>query len=363
MMINVLSRYLAALYGKNILVILSGLLAIIYIFDTLELLRRAVKQDNVPLTLVLQMSAYKLPEVGQQLLPFALLFAAILTLWQLTRRHELVILRSAGLSAWRFLMPLFALSFAIGVFYLTVLNPFSAAMISRYDNMQAIHLGQKNNLVSISANGLWLKEKDSEGEIIFYARYITPPNWELIDVMALFFDNNGYNYQRLDAHSARLIDKQWVFKDALINRPETPAQRPIGYTMSTDMTIEDIRESFADPDTISFWALPAFISTLKNTGLEATTMELHYQGLLAQPLFFAAMVLIAAAVSLRPPRSGGSLFLILGGVAAGFAIFFLSNFLKALGATHQLPVILAAWSPSLICIFIGLGILMRTEDG
>jgi lipopolysaccharide export system permease protein len=133
--------------------------------------------------------------------------------------------------------------------------------------------------------------------------------------------------------------------------------------MSTEMTIDDIRESFAYPDTISFWALPSFIRTLENTGLEATQMRLYYQNLLSQPLLFFSMILIAAVVSLRVPRSGANIWLLLSGIVAGFGIFFLSNFLKALGATHQLPIALAAWSPSLICVFIGLGILMRTEDG
>jgi lipopolysaccharide export system permease protein len=343
--------------------ILSGLLAIIYIFDTLELLRRADKRDNIPLTTILEMSAYKLPEVGQQLLPFSLLFAAILTLWQLTRRHELVILRSAGLSAWRFLSPLFFVSFFIGVFYITVLHPFTAALISQYETMQSMHLGRKEAQVTISQNGLWLKEKDSEGEIIFYAKGVKLPEWQLHNVMALFFNNKGLNIQRLDAKTAELIDNEWVFEGALINRPGAQAQEPQRYTMSTEMTIPDIRESFADPDTISFWALPSFIRTLENTGLEATSMRLYYQNLLSQPLLFLSMILIAAVVSLRIPRTGSNIWLLLSGIATGFAIFFLSNFLKALGATHQLPIALAAWSPSLICVFLGLGILMRTEDG
>lgn len=360
---NVLSRYLSMLFLRNIGMILSGILAIIYIFDTLELLRRANKRNHVPLGTVLEMSAYKLPEVGQQILPFAILFAAILTLWQLTRRHELVILRAAGLSAWRFLTPLFFVSFAIGVFYITILHPFTAALISRYETMQSMYLGEKEAQVTISQNGLWLKEKDSEGEIIFYARGVKLPEWELHDVMALFFDNKGTNIQRLDAKTAALQKDKWVFEGALINRPGAQAQKPEHYVMSTEMTINDIRESFADPDTISFWALPSFIRTLENTGLEATSMRLYYQNLLSQPLFFFSMILIAAVVSLRLPRSGANLWLILSGVVAGFGIFFLSNFLNALGSTHQLPILLAAWSPSLICVFTGLGILMRTEDG
>ncbi len=360
---TVLSRYISMLFFRNVLFLFSGLLAIIYLFDTLELLRRAVKQNQVGITTVLEMGLYKLPEVGQQLIPFAILFAAILTLWQLSRRQELIILRCAGLSAWRFLSPLFVSAAMIGVVYVTILHPFSAAMLSRYEVMQSTYLTQSKNLVTLSRDGLWLKERDSEGEIIIYAASVAVPEWTMNKVMALFFDNHGNNYQRVDAQFAHLEDGQWVFEQTTVNRPGQPALRLPLYTMATEMTVEDIQESFSDPETISFWKLRDFIDTLNATGLEATGLEIYYQNLLSQPLMLASMILIAAAVSLRPPRSGRNLILLMGGIGAGFAIFFLSSFLKALGTTHQIPVMLSAWAPSLICTFIGTGILMRTEDG
>jgi lipopolysaccharide export system permease protein len=106
-----------------------------------------------------------------------------------------------------------------------------------------------------------------------------------------------------------------------------------------------------------------FIKTLESTGLNALHIKIYHQGLLATPLMLSAMVLIAAVVSLRPPRARGQLIMILSGIGAGFAIFFLTSFLKALGTTEQIPLLLAAWAPSLICCLIGTAILMRTEDG
>ena len=102
---STLSRYLARVYTLNFLGLTAGLLGIVYLFDTVELLRRASKFSDVPLGLVLQMGLFKLPEVGQLTLPFAVLFSAMMTFWQLTRKHELVIVRAAGLSVWQFLGP------------------------------------------------------------------------------------------------------------------------------------------------------------------------------------------------------------------------------------------------------------------
>tara|TARA_B000000441_G_C21521879_1_gene220908 strand:+ start:443 stop:589 length:147 start_codon:yes stop_codon:yes gene_type:complete len=47
----------------------------------------------------------------------------------------------------------------------------------------------------------------------------------------------------------------------------------------------------------------------------------------------------------------------------GFVIFFLSNFLQALGASHQIAVPVAAWAPFLITVFFGAGVILMLEDG
>jgi lipopolysaccharide export LptBFGC system permease protein LptF len=69
------------------------------------------------------MGLLKLPDVGQIVLPFAILFAALYTFWSLVRKQELVIVRSAGLSVWQFLAPIVGVAMLAGVVHMTVLNP------------------------------------------------------------------------------------------------------------------------------------------------------------------------------------------------------------------------------------------------
>ena len=80
-------------------------------------------------------------------------------------------------------------------------------------------------------------------------------------------------------------------------------------------------------------------------------------------LFIAAMVLLAACVSLRPPRQRGTMLLVGIGITAGFIVFFVGSFLQALGASHQIPVFLAAWAPTLITFLLGLSVMLTLEDG
>jgi len=51
------------------------------------------------------MSLLKLPDIAQKLLPFAVLLGAIFAFSRMSRNHELVATRAAGVSAWQFLTP------------------------------------------------------------------------------------------------------------------------------------------------------------------------------------------------------------------------------------------------------------------
>jgi lipopolysaccharide export system permease protein len=51
------------------------------------------------------------------------------------------------------------------------------------------------------------------------------------------------------------------------------------------------------------------------------------------------------------------------GVAAGFLLYFATNLIYALGAAGSLPVVLAAWAPSLVVIMFAVAALLHFEDG
>ena len=361
---STLSRYLARVYTLNFLGLTAGLLGIVYLFDTVELLRRASKFSDVPLGLVLQMGLFKLPEVGQLTLPFAVLFSAMMTFWQLTRKHELVIVRAAGLSVWQFLGPVVGVALLIGVLQITVINPLGAMLVGRYANMEDTYLNRQASLVSLSEQGLWLRQQESRGEVILHASKVQMPEWIMKDVMALFFDEKQNFMRRIDAREAVLKDGEWTFQQAVVNQPGAARPAQAAYiSLATPLTAGEIEESFAAPETIPFWRLATFIQTMESTGFDATALKIHMQSLLSRPLMFAAMILLAASVSLRPPRQWGTSTLIVTGVIMGFVIFFLSSFLQALGASGQLPPLISAWVAPSICLLLGMLAMMTFEDG
>jgi lipopolysaccharide export system permease protein len=133
--------------------------------------------------------------------------------------------------------------------------------------------------------------------------------------------------------------------------------------LPTKLTPTRIQESFAAPDTLSFWALPGFIETARQAGFSATRYLLYFDSLLMLPAMFAAMVLMAASFSLRLARLGGLGRVVVWGALAGFGLYFLSALTHALGETGILPVPLAAAAPAAAAILLGMTLVFHQEDG
>ncbi|MEZ5813896.1 MAG: LPS export ABC transporter permease LptG [Alphaproteobacteria bacterium] len=369
-----LGKYLVRTYILNMLMLLLALLGVVYLFDTVELIRRASKHELVPIGLVLQMGLLKLPKVGQLVFPFAVLFSAMFTFWQLNRRSELIVLRSAGFSVWQFIAPVLVVALGVGAFQVALINPFGALLLEKYEQLERTYLSRQDSQIALSQEGLWLRQstdghdfagsEDAEsGYVIVHARKVQPAGWVLQDVTAFYFGQNDTFRMRVDSKEARLEPGRWVFPQASLYRQgEAPFSRE-AVVLPTGLSVRDIEESFSSAETIPFWSLRGHIQTLEQTGFDASRLRVYYHSLLSQPLFFAAMVLLAATVSIRPPRTGRTLALFSMGIFIGFVVFFMSSYLQALGASQQIPPMLAAWSPAIVCFLLGLTAIMNFEDG
>lgn len=358
-----ISLYLARCYIWNFLAFMLIILAIIFIFDVLEILRRA-EDDTTSISLIIIMALTKMPEAGQVVLPFGAFFSAMYTFWQLNKRQELVILRSSGLSTWQFLTPMILVAVLVGVLHIMIINPLGSVLLKQYETLEQDYLKRTNKLVTSLSNGVWLRQNQNGRESIIHSKRIDPNEWAFHHLTIFRFDEKSRFIERIDSPIAYLEKQGWHITEAVIHNRSQKVEKKSQYIIQTTLTPEDIQNSFASVESRSFWELPQLISQLSQTGFDTTRLRIHLHSLLSMPAFFAAMVCLAAVISLRfDQRSTGTLRMVLIGIFAGFLIFFLMNFLKALGASNQMPVLIAAWSPSFITLLAGVGILLNTEEG
>jgi len=358
-----LSGYMARHFAGRFLGLLLVLLGVILLVTTVELLDQLATKDGVSLVVAVEMALLKLPDLGQEVMPFAVLFAAMLTFWRLTRTHELVVARAAGVSVWQFLLPIVAVGMVIGIVTTTVVNPLGSVLLRRYDKLEARHTSQHESTFAVSENGLWLRQADDDGVSVIHARRVSQSAMVLHDVIVFRYAGRDEFDSRIDAARAELKKGYWLLHDALKTRPRQEGTFEETMRIDTELTAQKIYNSFAPPETISFWELPAFIDLLERAGFAAGPQKLQFHRLLSNPVLLAAMILLAATFSLRPQRRGKVVVMIVAGVLTGFVLHVMSNLVFALGLTSKLPVVLAAWTPAGISLMLGLASLLYLEDG
>ena len=109
--------------------------------------------------------------------------------------------------------------------------------------------------------------------------------------------------------------------------------------------------------------LPGAITRIEEAGFSAVNYRLRLHQLMAAPLLFAAMSILAAAFSLRLTRLGGLAALAGTGVATGFAFFFFNQLCASLAQAEVVPPFAAAWTPPILALLSAFTLIFYTEDG
>ena len=364
-----LSLYVARVFALAVAGMIAALSLLVSLFDFIELLRRSATRPDVSFGMVAQIAGLRLPWIGMEILPFAVLLGGILAFWRLTRSSELIVARAAGISAWQFLAAPTFVAVAMGALATAGISPLSAAMRARAVLLEDTYLRTGGGPLALAGGQLWLRQSDhaldQQGVAILHAEQVSLHAKQLDAHNVSVFRLSGRDtlLERIEARSAKLGHGDWLLADAHMLTPGHLPGPPSEISLPTDLTVSRVQESFAPPDTLSVWALPGFIAMLERSGFSAIRHRLELQSLLALPLLAGTMCLLGAAFSMRPARRGGVAQMLGSGVAAGFLLFVISKVAAEFGQSGVLPPALAAWAPAAAGLLVAVALLLHLEDG
>ncbi len=361
--------YFARKFALTLLAVLAVFLTILLLLDVVDQIRR-FDIGSVGFGQALHLSALNVPAALYRILPLVVILATLALYLNLARTSELVITRAAGRSALRSLAAPVLTAFVAGLFCVAILNPIVAATSKTYEALSSTYKTGSANVLSISREGLWLRQGSEDGQMVIRAERVNLDGTVLFNVTFYGFGNKGGPLYRIEAKSAELVPGAWQITDAkrwvfatVTGNPERASTRHAELSLPSDLTRERIRDGFGTPSAIAIWDLPEFIASLDRAGFSALQHRMWLHMELALPLIFVAMVMIGAGFTMRHTRFGKTGTMVMMALGLGLALFFLRNFAQILGENGQIPVALAAWSPPLIGIFLSLGLLLHLEDG
>ena len=362
---NILSNYFSKSLLRSLFFCSIISSSFIFLIDAIELSRRISKANDSDIFLALKLALLKLPGMIFEILPFIVLFSSLGTFFLLARRSELIIARASGISIWKLLLPGTSLILLLGFFVIVILQPLIATSTYKYKELEAKFLRGQPSLVTLSENGLWLKDMNTEDNTyrIINSLGLEKQGSNLEKVIFFNHSKNGKLISRFDSESALLINNSWRLNNIWVYKNKEKPEFKNKIILSTNLTPSQIQENFAPPETISLFNLPKFIRIAEQAGFSATSHKTKFYSIIAFPFFLASMLIIAAPFSVRFIRYEKTNSLVLSGLLSGLFLYTLSNVISAFGSSGVINPVLSAWSPPALAILLGVSALIFIEEG
>ena len=364
-MISTINRYMISRTLKGLALAAATITSIIMLVDFVEGTRQIGSNSSISAVQVFFLTALKTPRLIEQTIPFIVLFGIMSTLSGLNKRSELIILRAAGQSVWKFLKPVIWVSALLGVFWAFAFNPLASAA----DRLRVSYLANVTG-VDMSTNQpkkIWLREGTEQNQLVIMAESLTTQTQTLHNVKFWVYEQsetgNSVFKLRMDADKAVWSPNYWQLSKVVENTLTGERSETEFLSWPTTLSYDDVFSVTDKTRLLSLLQINKEIKRMTLSGFSVTNLRIQWHSLLVLPLSLIAMTLIAAGATLHHSREGGSFRLIVTGCVLGFGVFFIENIFRAFGQSGSLPVILAVWSVPFFVMFCAIAYLTKIEDG
>jgi len=368
MILRPINLYIAKNFLIRFLQITLGFSLLIFFINFIDSLEK-VNAANGPLRMAIAMAFLQIPDFLNDISPSLILIAAIVSFSMLSSRSEISIIRMSGFSLWQVIYPIALTAFLIGIFWITILGPLGAIALNKFNNLEGKYVKHGMREVVAPITGIWIRQENPEKkdeELIIKAMAAYKENFEFIDVTLWFFDDNGMFYKKLDSPSMILRQGSWTIEKAILNEGNKILNKEVkNVEIATDLepefVMEKIVNNFQNVKLFSLFRLPSLIKDLRSSGFPSTKFMVHFHSLLAKPLLFAAMTLIACYFGLNHVRNNSNALMIFLGIVVGLTLYITSSIVNALGSSGVIPVFAATWMIAIICFAVGVLLIYRKE--
>ncbi|MEL6576260.1 MAG: LptF/LptG family permease, partial [Pseudomonadota bacterium] len=161
-----LGLYIARRFLRVAILAFVAVFILVVIIDLVERMNQN-SDGNAGFVDLVGMAFLHAPVITIAAAPFTVLLASMACFAWLARSSELVVTRAAGVSVWAVLTPAVLSAAVLGVLTFSVYNPVSAAFAERFQALEERYFGRSSSSLSVSAEGLWLRQGGRDGQTVF----------------------------------------------------------------------------------------------------------------------------------------------------------------------------------------------------
>ena len=364
----ILYRYFTKDLFKFFILTLISLVILIFFIDLIELFRRSANKVGANVYKanfidVMGMASLKIVGNIQKILPFAALIGSIACFNQWRKKNYYVISKTSGISLWKILSPILISFFFVGLFSIIALNPFSTLLNNKFETLESLFFGKTNfKQLSFDTKGFWMKQLSGQRYLIINSNRIDEKLNTLFNVNIFVYDLDKTFDKRITAQKAKFTPEKLILSEVKLIDKSSKISNFKNYTFLIDFDTSRLNVATKKPDKIFLFDYPYYLIKMKVYGLNISKHLVHFFKLICQPFLIISMILLSASLMLRSSERKVEVGIVSLSLVVGFSLYFIGDFIFALGFSEKIPPLLAGFGPTLIGLFSGCYLISDIDE-
>ncbi len=361
---RILALYVAREFLKHFAFMVVAFVAIYTLFDFIEKVDN-FQEAGLSWATMLTFFVLQIPEITTLLMPLAVLMSAVITLALMSKRNEIVAVKSSGVSLVRFTFPILLISLTLTL-ALALLNETVVPRTKARTNYIWDALVEKRPGRLQHAEKFWFKGQNSIYRVGFY----DPASQTLSDVVYYRFDKDFNLALRVDARRIRYLSGRWVAFEGLIQRRLAGGGYSAKSFEELPLNLPELPQDFSrlskPSEEMTFTELARYLDRIEREGYDARRYRVDLQARISYPFVCFIMALLGVPLALlgERGRSGSALAqaVVLG---MGAALLYWVSFSYArsiFGYSGVLPPFVAVWLSNWVFALAGLWLMTTVRQ-
>lgn len=378
-LIKTIDAYVLGAFVRTLVAILAALLLLNVVIEYVGL-AGSILQNKIPFSRVLEFYLQLSPSMFLQLLPWAVMVAALAAFGVLTKFNEVTALRVCGVSVFRLAVPvvlvaavLSGVSFVLRDYVLPQANQeaerLRAELKGRASSRQSTARGL---LFAMDGGGLYHFDRYLPAQTIVPAGAPPVPvaqrQPQILNLTILRWDHAGGVRALTCARDAAWTGERWELHAGwtatlgeIDGRPQVETLERFDSRPVPEMERPDyFGATREDPDQMTFAEFARYIEEQEAAGYPTHELQVQLHAKVADPLRGVVLLLVGLPFAFTTGRHG-ALYGFGVAVIVAVAFFVVVALFQALGAAEYLPPVAAAWAPNALFSVAGVYLLLHVR--
>jgi|TARA_B110000037_G_C17111860_1_gene502180 lipopolysaccharide export system permease protein len=352
------TKFLIKLFTNSFIKIFIIFFSIILITNTLEQ-ADFFKDINFSFIYIFFLSFLNTPSIVFELLPFIFLISTQIFFISLIDKNELDIFKYSGLNNYRIIKIITTYSFFLGFLFVIIFYNFSSVLKNSFLLIKNQYTDDSKYLAVITENGLWIKDEINEEINIINADKVD--GQFLLNVDITQFDKDFNLIKVIKSEKVNITSYTWnVLAPKILENDVTKNFNEIEFNSNFDL--EKINSLFSNLSSLTIIDLIKLRKNYKSLNYSLTEIDSHLYKIISYPIYLTLITIFSAIIMFNIGYQRNTLLNIVLGIFLSVVIYYVNYFLKILGTSEKIPLIISVFLPLIILSIINMTSIIKLNE-